>query len=150
MRSIPSSAETAARGTVAARSARKQPSLPLRGGCACGAIRDHVRAMPLFLCAGLCTDYQRPSGSASSLGLPVAASAFPTEHGQAKAWPFVGGTGSPSRFCCCETCGGRIYGERGGSERVNLRAGTLDDTSWLVPLAHLLPAERAALGTVRR
>ena len=136
MRSIPSSAETAARGTAAARSARKRPSLPLRGGCACGAIRYQVRAMPLFLYACHCTDCQRQSGSAFSLGLPVAASAFQIERGQAKAWPFVGGTGIPSRFYFCETCGGRIYGERDGSERVILRAGTLDDTSWLVPRAH--------------
>ncbi len=41
-----------------------------------------------------------------------------------------------SRFC--GDCGGRLYGERSGrAEIVNLRAGTLDDTSWLVPVAHL-------------
>ena len=70
------------------------------------------------------------------MGLPVAASAFQIERGQAKAWPFVGATGIPTRLCFCETCAGRIHRERDGSERVNLRAGTLDDTLWLVPLAH--------------
>jgi hypothetical protein len=48
----------------------------------------------------------------------------------------VGTTGIPTRFWFCATCGGRICGERDGRGRVNLRAGTLDDTSWLMPLAH--------------
>jgi hypothetical protein len=40
-----------------------------------------------------------------------------------------------SRFCV--ECGSRLYGERAGrAEIVNLRAGTLDDTSWLPPSAH--------------
>jgi hypothetical protein len=116
MRSIPSSAETAARGTAAELGERKRPSLPLRGGCACGAIRYQVGAMPLFLYACHCTDCQRQSGGAFSMGLPVAASAFQIERGQAKAWPFVGAAGIPTRLCFCETCAGRIHGERDGSE----------------------------------
>jgi hypothetical protein len=53
----------------------------------------------------------------------------------------------------CGDCGGRIYGERvGRPQSINIRAGTLDDTKWLVPVAHMymrsaqpwvLPAERA-------
>jgi len=135
MRSIPSSAEGVVGGTSAA-SERKRPSLPLNGGCACGAIRYQIRAMPLLLYACHCTDCQRHSGSAFSLGLPVAAPAFHIERGRAKAWSFVGAAGIPTRFWFCDTCGGRVWGERDGSERVNVRAGTLDDTSWLVPLAH--------------
>jgi hypothetical protein len=135
MRSIPSSAEKIVGGTAAA-SERQPPSLPLKGGCACGAIRYQIRAMPLFLYACHCTDCQRHSGSAFSLGLPVAAPAFHVEQGEAKAWAFVGAAGIPTRFWFCPTCGGRIWGEREGSQRVNVRAGTLDDTSWLVPLAH--------------
>jgi hypothetical protein len=87
---------------------RKRPSLPLRGGCACGAIRYQVGAMPLFLYACHCTDCQRQSGGAFSMGLPVAASAFQIERGQAKAWQFVGG----------------------GSERVNLRAPLTTHRDW--------------------
>jgi hypothetical protein len=49
---------------------------------------------------------------------------------------------------------GQLYGNRAGREEiVNLRAGTLDDTKWLAPVAHLfmksarpwvLPAANAA------
>jgi hypothetical protein len=38
----------------------------------------------------------------------------------------------------CGDCGGRLYGERKGRpESMTVRAGTLDDTSWLAPSAHL-------------
>ena len=38
----------------------------------------------------------------------------------------------------CGDCGGRLYGDRAGrDEIVNIRAGTLDDTVWLVPVAHM-------------
>jgi hypothetical protein len=38
----------------------------------------------------------------------------------------------------CGDCGGRLYGDRAGrAEIVSLRAGTLDDTSWLAPAAHM-------------
>jgi hypothetical protein len=38
----------------------------------------------------------------------------------------------------CGDCGGRIYGERvGRPQSINIRAGTLDDTTWLVPVAHM-------------
>jgi hypothetical protein len=42
-----------------------------------------------------------------------------------------------SDLAVCGTCGTRLYGERDGRpETVSLRAGTLDDTSWLAPVAH--------------
>jgi hypothetical protein len=38
----------------------------------------------------------------------------------------------------CGECGARLYGEREGRpDTMNLRAGTLDDTTWLTPIAHL-------------
>jgi hypothetical protein len=38
----------------------------------------------------------------------------------------------------CGDCGGRIYSERTSRpEEIGVRAGTLDDTSWLMPVAHV-------------
>ena len=38
----------------------------------------------------------------------------------------------------CGECGTRLYGDRAGrAETVNVRAGTLDDTKWLIPVLHL-------------
>jgi len=45
---------------------------------------------------------------------------------------------------------GRIYGERAGRPHsMTLRAGTLDDTTWLVPIAHMYVRRRAAMGLAR-
>jgi hypothetical protein len=127
----------------------KRLPLPLSGGCPCGAIRYQVNAMPLMLHACHCTDCQRHCASAFSLRLPMPASAFQSQRGQAKAWHFTGAVGVASRFWFCDTCAGRPYGGR-----VNVRAGTLDDTSWLAPIAHdfrrsVQPWERIAGGARR-
>jgi hypothetical protein len=57
--------------------------------------------------------------------------------GEPNGWHHTSPSGMAviSRFC--GNCGTRLYGERDGRpEIVSLRAGTLDDTSWLVPVAH--------------
>jgi hypothetical protein len=50
----------------------------------------------------------------------------------------------------CGDCGARIYGERAGRAGiVNVRAGTLDDTSWLVPAAHFFTRSASAQSWVQ-
>jgi len=115
-----------------------QPALPLTGGCSCGAIRYEIAAFPLLLYTCNCTDCQTASGSAFALNMPVATKAFRILQGSPKAWrrPSPSGVNVASWFC--DACGARLYGEREGRpETVNLRAGTLDDTRWLTPVAHL-------------
>jgi hypothetical protein len=114
-----------------------RPELPMTGGCQCGAIRYAIASFPLLLYTCNCTDCQRQSGSAFALSMPVRFSDFRILQGEPKGWRRASPSGTPviSRFCA--DCGTRLYGERDGRpEVVNLRAGTLDDTSWLVPAAH--------------
>src|SRR3954453_18647603 len=109
-----------------------RPLLPLSGGCPCGTIRYQIPSFPLLLYACNCSDCQRASGSAFALNMPVFTSDFQILKGEPKGWHHTSPTGVqvPSRFCI--ECGGRLYGERAGrDEIVNVRAGTLDDTSWL-------------------
>ena len=116
-----------------AMAAFKRPAIPMSGGCACGAIRYAIAAMPLLLYACHCTDCQRGSGSAFSLNMPVAAAAFRIVQGAPKAWR----SGVTAAWFCGD-CSGRIYGERDGWPDVRtVRAGTLDDTTWLRPAAHI-------------
>ena len=115
----------------------KRPVLPMRGGCQCGAICYEITAFPLLLYTCNCTDCQRQSGSAFALNMPVTSGDFRILQGEPKGWRHLSPSGTPviSRFC--ENCGTRLYGERDGRpQTINLRAGTLDDTSWLVPAAH--------------
>src|SRR5262245_19818205 len=109
----------------------KRPTFPLTGGCACGAVRYEISAMPLLLYACHCTECQRRSGSAFALNMPVATKSLRIVKGVPKAWHNAGASGTTTSWFCGD-CGGRIYGERDGRpDAMTIRAGTLDDTSWL-------------------
>jgi hypothetical protein len=109
----------------------------MTGGCPCGAIRYEIASFPLLLYTCNCTDCQKASGSAFALNMPVLAKDFHILQGEPKGWHHLSPKGVPVTSRFCGDCGGRIYGERAKRpEIVNLRAGTLDDTSWMVPLAH--------------
>ena len=114
------------------------PALPLTGGCPCGAIRYEITSFPLLLYVCNCTDCQTASGSAFALNMPVAAKDFHILKGQPKGWRRQSPTGADVTSWFCGDCGGRIHGERSGRpESMTVRAGTLDDTKWLVPAAHM-------------
>ena len=115
-----------------------RPTLPLTGGCSCGAIRYEIISFPLLLYTCNCTECQTASGSAFALNMPVATKDFQITQGQPKGWRRPSPSGADVTSWFCGDCGGRIYGERAGRpESTNLRAGTLDDTSWLAPVAHM-------------
>jgi len=70
--------------------------------------------------------------------MPVRRESVSLTRGEPKAWHHVGASGFASKYWFCAECGGRILAER--SDRpdvVTLRAGTLDDTSWVRPIAHI-------------
>jgi hypothetical protein len=115
-----------------------RPSLPLTGGCSCGAIRYEITSFPLLLYTCNCTNCQTASGSAFALNMPVATKDFHIIEGAPKGWHHLSPSGVPVVSWFCGVCGARIYGERSGRlDITNLRAGTLDDTTWLVPAAHM-------------
>jgi hypothetical protein len=115
----------------------KSPTLPMTGGCSCGAIRYEIGSFPLLLYTCNCTDCQTRSGSAFALNMPVTAGGFHILKGEPKPWHYTSPKGASVTSWFCGDCGARIYGDRvGRTDIVNVRAGTLDDTSWLKPLAH--------------
>ena len=116
----------------------QQPDLPLTGGCTCEAIRYEVSAMPLMVYACHCTECQRWTGSAFGLSMPVMASSFRLSSGKPKAYRRVGNSGVENTSWFCGDCGGRAFGQRAiRPDVVIVRAGTLDDTSWVRPNAHV-------------
>ena len=116
----------------------RRPVLPLTGGCSCGAIRYEVTSFPLLLYTCNCTDCQTASGSAFALNMPVATKDFHILRGEPKGWHHSSPSGAEVTSWFCGDCGARIYGSRQSRpESMNLRAGTLDDTGWLVPVAHM-------------
>ena len=114
-----------------------RPTLPLTGGCSCGAIRYEVTSFPLLLYTCSCTDCQTASGSAFALNMPVQTKSLRFVQGQPRPWRHASPSGANVTSWFCGECGARLYGEREGRpDTMNLRAGTLDDTCWLTPVAH--------------
>jgi hypothetical protein len=115
-----------------------RPSLPLAGGCSCGAIRYEITSFPLLLYACSCTDCQTASGSAFALNMPVTTRDFHVVRGRPNGWHHTSPSGADVTSWFCDECAARIYGERKSRpDSVNVRAGTLDDTKWLVPVMHM-------------
>ena len=128
----------------------KRPTLPMTGACSCGVIRYEIVSFPLLLYTCNCTDCQTRSGSAFALNMPVTARDFRILKGEPKPWRYTSPKGVPVISWFCGDCGARIYGARvGRDEIVNVRAGTLDDTSWLVPLAHFFTRSVSAQSWVQ-
>jgi len=91
-----------------------RPSLPITGGCQCGAIRYEITLFPLLLYTCNCTDCQRQTGSAFALNMPVKSGDFRILQGEPNGWHHTSPNGMAviSRFC--GHCGTRLYGERDG------------------------------------
>jgi len=108
-------------------------------------IRYEITSFPLLVYTCNCTDCQTRSGSAFALNMPVATAGFSILRGAPKAWRRTSPKGVPVVSWFCGDCGARLYGERAGRDQsVNVRAGTLDDTSWLVPVAHFFTRSESA------
>ena len=101
------------------------------------AIRYRLSARPLTLYACHCTECQKQSSSAFGMSLRVPADSLEIS-GDCGTWIRDDGKASQSEGLCCRDCGSRIIHRRPSrAETVNIKAGTLDDTSWLQVVGHL-------------
>ena len=111
---------------------------PYAGGCVCGAVRYRLTAEPLTLYACHCTDCQALSGSAFRMAMPVLHTALEVTAGAPAAMQYVPRGGRPKHGYRCDACSTWLWGapERAPTLRI-LRPSTLDDRSWLDPVAHI-------------
>ena len=115
--------------------------LPLTGGCQCGAIRYEIAQPPITIYTCHCTDCQRFTSSAFSIGIVVPDDAFRLSGKETRIVESIADSGRTKRRrvcpdCCTWICGNPSKGsELPGMIRV-IRGGTLDDTSWLRPTVH--------------
>jgi hypothetical protein len=110
--------------------------LPQTGGCQCGKLRYEITEAPRLVYTCHCTDCQRMTSSAFSMGLVIADRAFRLTASQPQPVERTADSGRVLTRWICPGCGSWISGTpRPGSRTV--RAGTLDDTSWLQPTVHL-------------
>jgi len=116
--------------------------LPQAGGCICGAVRYTIEQAPLEVYACHCTDCQRITSSAFSIGAVVSEAGFSLAGKPARSVPGgVTAGGRPKHRWTCPDCGTWLFGSpRPGTTHPGMfravRGGTFDDTSWLAPTAH--------------
>jgi hypothetical protein len=116
----------------------KKIELPLAGGCQCGAVRYEISAPPLTLYRCHCSECQAQSSSAFGMSMLVERAAFSVDWSLLSAWKRATDSGSTMTCHFCPTCGTRLFhvGD-GDSEIVSLKAGSLDDRSWLKPVGDI-------------
>lgn len=111
---------------------------PQSGGCQCRAVRYEITGKPVTVYACHCSECQKQSGSAFAMAAVIPKDRFHITDGQPKM--FVRRTSPTKTMECwfCPDCGTRLYHVPGGAAypNRNIKPGTLDDASWLVPTTH--------------
>ncbi len=111
--------------------------LPLSGGCQCGQLRYKITEQPLTLYCCHCTECQAQSSSAFGMSLRVMASGVEFE-GNYNSYLRDEGNPLAVEGIFCPNCGTRVvHQDRGEDSGSSVKAGTLDDKSWLKPVGHI-------------
>lgn len=112
-------------------------SLPQTGRCLCGEIRYELREAPIVAYICHCTDCQKETGSACYVALVCRAEAIEYVSGEPRPWNVTLPDGRPKGALTCPTCTSTLGGGPRPDGLQSLDAGTLDDTSWVRPPAHI-------------
>ena len=115
---------------------------PFGGGCSCGRVRYVGRAEPelTFFCH--CEACQKESGGPLSVELYLARDALTIE-GELDGYSSLGDSGNKVTRKSCATCHSPIVLEmEGDPEHVCIKAGSLDDGSWISPEVHIFTASK--------
>ena len=123
------------------------PKPPYTGGCLCRAVRYELLAWPLAVNARHCNDCKKTSGATNVLMLIADSAAF-SASGETHTYLSTADSGLVKEIKRCAHCGVRVWHQNLASPAlVFIAAGTLDDTSWVIPASHIW-GERASPGVV--
>ena len=116
----------------------------VRGGCLCGAVRYESQDEPAMVVVCHCTNCQKNTGSAFALTF-----ALPKEAVRLIGDALVtyednsGSSGKTYHRSFCSRCGSPIAGHGGPyGDLFFIKAGTLDDPSWIKPDTHIWCSEK--------
>jgi hypothetical protein len=111
----------------------------LDGSCLCGKVTYNCAADPVATAACHCTDCQKQTGTSFSVVVAVPRDALKIEGDSLASYITVGtDTGQEVSRQFCRECGSPIAGLADAMPEVAfIKAGTLDDTSWLDPQMHV-------------
>ena len=108
---------------------------PITGRCLCGAATYSVDAEPMVQAASHCTDCQRQTGNPVSVIVGVPRDAFNAEGDTIATFTTIGEDhGGETKRSFCSVCGSPLFSVAAVMpEAIFLKAGSLDDSSWLEP-----------------
>lgn len=110
-------------------------ALPQAGGCVCGATRYELGGQPLLVYACHCHDCQSRSGAAFTLSMVVRTADLATA-GRYEERAITTGAGRQVHQGFCPRCQVVISARAlAAPDYSTLLAGTLDDASWVRPIA---------------
>ena len=115
-------------------------AINVAGRCRCERVRFVLREEPIAFYLCHCTDCQQQSSSAfgMSLRMNLHEIDFSQSEKPLQTWDTRGEDGVTKRCAFCPDCGTRImHSSDDPNEAVSIKAGSLDDTSWLQPVAHI-------------
>jgi hypothetical protein len=109
------------------------------GGCLCDAVRYESEAEPILTAVCHCWDCQKQTSSAFSVLVVVPKDSLRIEGRALASVQTVGeDTGLRTTRSFCPECGSAIVSAVGATPELEwLKAGMLDDTSWLRPQMHI-------------
>ncbi len=110
---------------------------PQRGGCLCDGTRYSLSEDPITLYACHCTECQRQTGASFALSMLVRQEALQIVRGRPEEYSLKMRDGRPKRSNFCGRCSTRLWGPSSVPGLAVLEPGTLDDTSWLLPVGHI-------------
>ena len=111
---------------------------PFSGGCLCGAVRYEVSAEPVAFMLCHCRDCQYISGGEPAAVVVVPTPSVAVVKGDLKGHTVTGESGNEVERQFCPECGTPVFSRLGGMPQLwCVKAGTLDDPSWLKPTAFL-------------
>jgi hypothetical protein len=107
------------------------------GGCSCGGVRYRLASEPLFVHCCHCLNCQRQTGSAFVVNLLIEADRVELLAGEPQPVDVPREGGRTQRIFRCPACRIAVYSRYTHPGVLFVRAGTLDDPSWVRPDVHI-------------
>ena len=114
-------------------------TLPLKGGCQCGAIRYEIVAPPARVYVCHCLECRKQSASAFGISVWVRRTDFTLLSGRQRFWSRPTDSGRVLDCAFCAECGSRLWHEYAGgdSKFLTIKGGSLDDPVDLSVASHV-------------
>jgi len=105
----------------------------IEGGCFCGKVRYSADAETIFQGLCHCKSCQKITGTSFSVVIAIPTPTL-TVTGEVKVYDSTGDSGQGTHSGFCPNCGSPVIDTADIMQGVTMiRAGTLDDQSWLAP-----------------